>query len=179
MGVHITVALDHQLKNISMAEVSQRFEGMNDMFIEVAQFWHVGPPLEPWSDAGAYDRGQPFYMGPAGFSFNFGLAAVYIHSSCRFRAFTQDLPTRTLLRRFAHRCCETMGSERAIYAPCEGVGDKIEGFVTPDNLTICDIERELLPLSPPAATFDELDSRWKRPVSRPAYYVDRFDDMFK
>src|ERR1700744_1714400 len=119
MGVHITFALNHNLKNILMAEVSKRFEATNDGFLEVAQFWHIDLPLEPWRDAGAHDRGQPFYMGPAGFSFTFGSAAVYIHSSCRFRAFTQDLSTRTLLRRFARRCCETMESERAIYAPCE------------------------------------------------------------
>jgi hypothetical protein len=177
MGVNITFTFGHKLKNISMAEVSRRCDGMNDTFEEVARFWshgypHLGPPLKPWRDAGAHDVGQPFYQAPAGFSFTFGSSAVRLHHVCRFRIFTQDIPARTLLRRFARQCCEILGGDRVIYSPDEDVGDKILDLVT-DNCTIADVEAELLRLSPPAITFDELDYRWCPPWPKPAaYYVD-------
>lgn len=181
MGVEITFTFGHRLENISMAEVSRRCDDMNDMFLEVAQFWsqwypHLGPPLQPWRDAGAFDVGQPFYMAPAGFSFTFGSAAVQIWHLCRFRIFTQDVAARTSLRRFVQRCRDILGGDRVICAPDEGIGDKILDMVT-DNLGAADIEAELLRLSPPALTFDELAERWRPPLTRPAYYVDTFHDL--
>lgn len=181
MGVDLTFTLDHKLKNISMAEVSRRCDGMNDMFVEVARFWsewypHIGPPLQPWRDAGAFDKGQPFYQAPAGFFFTLGSAAVQIHHLCNFRFFTENLPARTMLRRFARRSCEILGGNRVIYAPDEGVGQKILDPVT-DNRTVADIEGELLQISPPASTFEELNGRFNPPWTRPAYYVDTFEDL--
>jgi hypothetical protein len=182
MGVDITFTIDHKLKSISMADVSRQCDAMNDMFVEVARFWsqwypQFGPPLEPWRDAGAFDQGQPFYQAPAGFSFSFGSAAVRLHHVCRFRFFAQDLPARTLLRRFVRRSCEILGSDRTVYAPDEGIGDKILDWVT-EGRSVADIETELLRLSLPAPTFDELDDRQRPPWTRPAYYVDTFQDIF-
>jgi len=69
MGVDITFTFGHNLNRISMAEVIRRCDEMNDIFVEVARLWsqwypHLGPPLQPWRDAGAFDVGQPFYMAP-------------------------------------------------------------------------------------------------------------------
>ncbi len=181
MGVDITFTFDHKLENISMAEVSHRCDEMNDMFVEVARSWsplcpHLGPPLKPWCDAGAFNFGEPFYQAPAGFSFRFGGAAVQLHHLCRFRIFTQDSSARTLLRRFVRRSCEIFGGDRVIYAPDEGIGQRILDLVT-DNFAVSDIENELLRLSPPAQTFDELNDRFRPPWAKPAYYVDTFHDF--
>ena len=181
MGVDITFTFGHKLKSISMAEVSRRCEEMNDMFMEVAQFWSqwdpdLGPPLKPWLDAGSFDVGQPFYQAPAGFSFSFGLSAVQVRHFCRFRFFTQSMAARTVLRRFVRQCGRILGGDRAICAPDEGIGERILDLVT-DNCAISDIESELLRLSLPAQTFDELNDRFGPPWTRSAYYVDDFSDL--
>jgi len=83
---------------------------------------------------------------------------------------------RTLLRRFVRRSCEIFGGDRVIYAPDEGIGEKIYDLVA-DNLTAAQIENELLQLGPPAQTFKELNDRLGPPWARPVYYVDTFPDF--
>ena len=178
MGVDITFTHDHKLRNISMADVPRRYNAMNDLFVEVANYWSLAPPMEPWRDAGAFNQGEPFYQAPAGFSFSFGPAAVCIHHCCRFRVFTGDLQARTLLRRFVRRSCELLSGDRTIYAPDEGVGETIHSLVM-KGCSVADIEAKLLRLSPPALTFEELDERQCPPWTQPAYYVDTILARYK
>lgn len=177
MGVDITFTFDHHLADISMSDVARRFNPINSIFVEVAQFWSqwypkIGPPLEPWRDASAPDQNSPFYLAPAGFTFTFGSAAVRVHHICRFDFFIRDMPAQALLRRFVLQSCEILDSDQTIYAPDEGVGDTILDLVTAGS-SIVEIEAQLLLLSPPASTMDEWNHLQRTPRGRPAYFIDR------
>ena len=73
MGVCVDFILDHKLSDLSMAAVMRQFSALDSLFLEMVRFWsqwypQFGPPLEPWQNIGAFNRGEPLYRAPAGFT---------------------------------------------------------------------------------------------------------------
>src|SRR5439155_22592739 len=117
MGVCVDFTLDHNLSDVSMAAVMQQFSALDSLFLEVARFWsqwypQFGPPLEPWQNIGAFNRGEPHYRAPAGFTLWFGPKAVIIGHVCRFRHFAQEPSIRALLRKVTAGACKLLGADR-------------------------------------------------------------------
>jgi hypothetical protein len=173
MGVHFTVTVDHDVRDTSLDAVRNRFAPLQPILDELSD--KSLPEHATWRDVSEPGSAGPylFYI-PGGFTLQIGPAVMRLHHFTRFSTFIETAARRDLLRRFSRQLAHLFGQHRALYAPCEGVGDEIADWLT-DGFSLADMEARLRQRSSPPATIAELAGR-SLPELR--YYIDEFEDCY-
>lgn len=171
MGVHFTVTVDHDIHDTSLKSIRSRFSSLQPIFNEISSTFQEQP--DRWQDVTEPGWSPPdHFYAPAGFSLQVGSAALRFHHCTRFSAFIDDLAARELMRRFSKQLAYTFGQKRALYAPCEGIGDDISIWLT-DGLSLSHIEARLQERATPSVSIEAL-AKCSGRDSR--YYIDKFDN---
>jgi hypothetical protein len=173
MGVHFTVTVDHDIHDTSLESVRDRFASLQPMFLEISVRSQQKP--DSWRDITEPGRPHPdHFYAPAGFSVLIGPAALRFHHSTRFSTFIDSAAERDLMRQFSRQLAQIFGHYRALYAPCEDIGDEIADWLT-DGLSLADIESRLRGRSSPPVTIEALA---KRSLPELRYYIEEFKDVY-
>jgi hypothetical protein len=169
MGVHFKVLVDHNIRDTSLDAVRARFAPLMPIFEELRDRTEQEPAV--WKEVSESGSVHPYlFYTPGGFTLNIGSAALALHHFTRFSTFIEAGTSQDLLRRFSRQLAQLFGQHRALYFPCEGVGDEITDWMT-DGLSLEVIEAHLRQRGNPPATFAELESR---SFPGPRYYIDEF-----
>jgi hypothetical protein len=171
MGVHFTVTVDHDLRDTSLDAVRERFQALQPYFDALSDQSLAEDTR--WRDVSEPGTAPPnLFYTPGRFSLHIGPAALLMHHCTRFTTFIEVSADRKQLRLFSRKLAGLFGRRRALYAPCEGIGDHIADWVS-DGLPLAEMEAKLRQRSRPPACIEELaDRSW--PDLR--YYIDEFGD---
>jgi len=173
MGIHFTVTVDHTFRDTSLDAVRNRFKPLQPILDELSD--KSLPEHSMWRDVSEPGSTRPYlFYTPGGFTLQMGPAVMRLHHFTRFSTFIEAAALRDLLRRFSKQLAQLFGQHRALYAPCEGIGDEIVDWLA-DGLSLADIETRLRLRSSPPATIAELAGR-SLPELR--YYIDEFEDCY-